>query len=96
MGGMTALWLGIHLIVFIALLWRTQQPKLDEEAWNARADAVEQNGFADLVATTHTRWFSEQFDYQHDALAQQTIQSLANTPALGYANACRALAMQIY
>src|SRR5690606_5790919 len=55
-------------------------------------DAVTANGLADLVTTTHARWFSEQFDYQHDALAQRTIQSLATTPALGYAESCRALA----
>ena len=58
----------------------------------SRAESVEQNGLAELVKTTHTRWFSEKFDYQHNVVAQTTIQSLANTPAQGYANACRALA----
>ncbi|WP_247791851.1 alpha/beta fold hydrolase, partial [Acinetobacter baumannii] len=62
------------------------------ESWLSRAESVEQNGLAELVKTTHTRWFSEKFDYQHNVVAQTTIQSLANTPTQGYANACRALA----
>ena len=94
MGGMTALWLGIHHPNrFHSITVANSAAKIwTEEGWNARADAVAPNGLADLVATTHTRWFSEQFDYQHDALAQRTIQSLATTPALGYAESCRALA----
>ena len=94
MGGMTALWLGIHHADrFHSITVANSATKIwTEDGWNARADAVTVNGLADLVATTHTRWFSEQFDYQYDALAQCTIQSLATTPALGYAESCRALA----
>ena len=94
MGGMTALWLGIHHAArFHSITVANSAAKIwTAEGWNARADAVTENGVADLVKTTHTRWFSEQFDYQHDALAQRTIQSLAMTPALGYAESCRALA----
>ncbi len=94
MGGMTALWLGIHHADrFHSITVANSAAKIwTAEGWNARADAVMANGLADLVATTHARWFSEQFDYQHDALAQRTIQSLATTPALGYAESCRALA----
>ena len=94
MGGMTALWLGIHHADrFHSITVANSAAKIwNEEGWNTRADAMIENGLADLVATTHTRWFSEQFDYQHDALAQRTIQSLATTPALGYAESCRALA----
>ena len=90
MGGMTALWLGIHHADrFHSITVANSAAKIwTEEGWNARADAVTANGLADLVTTTH----SEQFDYQHDALAQRTIQSLATTPALGYAESCRALA----
>ena len=94
MGGMTALWLGIHHVDrFHSITVANSAAKIwTAEGWNARADAVTANGLADLVTTTHARWFSEQFDYQHDALAQRTIQSLATTPALGYAESCRALA----
>lgn len=94
MGGITALWLGIHYASrFNSITVANSAAKIwTEDGWNARADAVEKDGVADLVTTTHTRWFSDQFDYQNDALAQQTIQSLADTPAQGYANACRALA----
>lgn len=94
MGGMTALWLGIHHADrFHSITVANSAAKIwTVEGWNARADAVTANGLADLVATTHARWFSEQFDYQHDTLAQRTIQSLATTPTLGYAESCRALA----
>ena len=94
MGGMAALWLGIHHADrFHSITVANSAAKIwTAEGWNARADAVTANGLADLVTTTHARWFSEQFDYQHDALAQRTIQSLATTPALGYAESCRALA----
>lgn len=94
MGGLTALYLGIHHAArFNSIIVANSAAKIGTaEAWLTRADAVEQNGLADLVASTHSRWFSSEFDYLQDALAQQTIQSLANTPAQGYANACRALA----
>ena len=94
MGGMTALWLGIHHSErFHSITVANSAAKIwTAEGWNARADAVTENGLADLVKTTHTRWFSEEFNYQHDALAQRTIQSLATTPAQGYAESCRALA----
>ncbi|MFC3902727.1 3-oxoadipate enol-lactonase [Acinetobacter marinus] len=94
MGGMTALWLGIHHADrFHSITVANSAAKIwTEDGWNARADAVTANGLTEIVATTHSRWFSEQFDYQNDALAQRTIQALANTPALGYAESCRALA----
>ncbi|MCK0912994.1 3-oxoadipate enol-lactonase [Acinetobacter pittii] len=94
MGGITGLWLAIHYPKrFLSITVANSAAKIGQaEAWLSRAESVEQNGLAELVKTTHTRWFSEKFDYQHNVVAQTTIQSLANTPAQGYANACRALA----
>lgn len=94
MGGITGLWLAIHYPErFLSITVANSAAKIGQaEAWLSRAESVEQNGLAELVKTTHTRWFSEKFDYQHNVVAQTTIQSLANTPARGYANACRALA----
>lgn len=94
MGGQTALYLGVYYPSrFNSITVANSAAKIwTVDGWNARAEAVEKTGLADIVRSTHTRWFSEKFDYQHDDLAQQTIQSLANTPAQGYANACRALA----
>ncbi|MEC6393872.1 3-oxoadipate enol-lactonase [Acinetobacter pittii] len=94
MGGITGLWLAIHYPErFLSITVANSAAKIGQaEAWLSRAESVEQNGLAELVKTTHTRWFSEKFDYQHNVVAQTTIQSLANTPAQGYANACRALA----
>ncbi|MFR9678458.1 3-oxoadipate enol-lactonase [Acinetobacter sp. SEK570] len=94
MGGITALALAIyHAERCHSITVANSAAKIGTaEAWNTRAESVEQNGLAEIVKTTHTRWFSEHFDYAHDVLAQKTIQSLAVTPAQGYANACRALA----
>lgn len=94
MGGITGLWLGINAADrFESITVANSAAKIGQaEAWLTRADQVEKEGLADLVKTTHTRWFSESFDYQHDDLAQRTIQSLAATPAQGYAASCRALA----
>ncbi|MCH7386120.1 3-oxoadipate enol-lactonase [Acinetobacter modestus] len=94
MGGITGLYLAIHHAErFLSVTIANLAAKIGTaEAWNGRANSVEQQGLAELVKTTHTRWFSEYFDYAHDVLAQKTIQSLALTPSQGYANACRALA----
>lgn len=94
MGGITGLWLGINAADrFESITVANSAAKIGQaEAWLTRADQVEKEGLADLVKTTHTRWFSESFDYQHNDLAQRTIQSLAATPAQGYAASCRALA----
>ena len=94
MGGITALWLGINAADrFKTITVANSAAKIGQmQAWLTRAEQVEQHGLADLVETTHSRWFSNDFDYQHSALAQQTIQSLATTPAKGYANACGVLA----
>lgn len=94
MGGMTALYLGVNYTDrFHSITVANSAAKIwTEDGWNTRADAVSEQGLADLVASTHTRWFSEHFDYQNDELAQRTIQSLADMPALGYAASCRALA----
>ncbi|UTO20758.1 3-oxoadipate enol-lactonase [Acinetobacter sp. Z1] len=94
MGGITGLYLAIHYAErFLSVTIANSAAKIGTaEAWNGRANSVEQQSLAELVKTTHTRWFSEYFDYAHDVLAQKTIQSLALTPSQGYANACRALA----
>lgn len=94
MGGIT----GIQLAVlapqrFASITIANSAAKIgNADAWNSRADNVEANGLADIVATTHTRWFSDKFDYIHDAVAQKTIQSLSVTAPKGYAASCRALA----
>lgn len=94
MGGLTALYLGCYAAQrCLSITVANSAAKIGQaDAWLTRADQVEQQGLAELVKTTHSRWFSTDFDYQHDALAQQTIASLAATPAQGYAAACRALA----
>lgn len=94
MGGITALWLAIHHPQrFLSITVANSAAKIwTQDGWNARADAVEQNGLADIVVSTHSRWFSAQFDHKNDPLAQHTINTLANTVPQGYAESCRALA----
>lgn len=94
MGGMTALYLAVHHAErFLSITVANSAAKIwTAEGWTSRADEVIANGLTDLVASTHTRWFSDHFDYQSSVLAQQTIQSLAATPSTGYAESCHALA----
>ncbi len=94
MGGITGLQLGLDAPKrFISMTIANAAAKIGQEAaWLSRADAVEAQGLAEIVSTTHTRWFSDNFDYIHDAVAQQTIQSLSVTAPKGYAASCRALA----
>lgn len=94
MGGVTGLWLAIHHPErFKGIIVANTAAKIGtSDGWLQRADTVEKQGLADIVSTTHTRWFSEVFDYKNDTVAMQTIDSLTNTPPQGYANACRALA----
>lgn len=94
MGGITGVQLALVAPTrFASVTIANSAAKIGQEAaWLSRADSVEKDGLADLVATTHTRWFSEKFDYIHDAVAQKTIQSLSVTAPKGYAASCRALA----
>jgi len=94
MGGITGLQLGLDAPKrFISMTIANSAAKIGQEAaWLSRADAVEAQGLAEIVSTTHTRWFSDNFDYIHDVVAQQTIQSLSVTAPKGYAASCRALA----
>jgi len=94
MGGITGLQLGLEAQQrFYSITIANSAAKIGQEAaWLSRADAVEKEGLADIVSTTHTRWFSHKFDYIHDTVAQKTIQSLSVTSPKGYAESCRALA----
>ena len=94
MGGITGLQLGLDAPErFSSITIANSAAKIGTaEAWSSRADTVEAQGLADIVSTTHTRWFSDKFDYIHDAVAQQAIQSLSITQPKGYAASCRALA----
>lgn len=73
MGGITALALAMnHAERFHSISVANSAAKIGTaEAWNSRAESVEQHGLAEIVKTTHTRWFSEHFDYAHDVLAQK-------------------------
>lgn len=94
MGGITGIQLGLIAPErFSSITIANSAAKIGTaEAWLSRADSVEAEGLAQIVSTTHTRWFSDKFDYLHDAVAQKTIQSLSVTAPRGYAASCRALA----
>ena len=94
MGGITGIQLGrLATERFNSITIANSAAKIGTaEAWLTRADLVEAQGLSDIVSTTHTRWFSDNFDYLHDLVAQKTIQSLSVTAPKGYAASCRALA----
>ena len=94
MGGITGLQLALNEPTrFLSICIANSAAKIgQQDAWLSRADSVEKQGLEELVNTTHTRWFSHKFDYIHNNIAQQTIQSLSVTQPTGYAASCRALA----
>ena len=94
MGGQVALQLGLMAPERVnSLSIANSAAKVGtSEAWQQRAEQVMTQGLDHLVHTTHSRWFSSSFDYQQHTVAQKAIQSLATTPAAGYAAACLGLA----
>ena len=94
MGGLTAQYLALHAQErMLSISIANSAARIgSQESWSSRAALVEQQGLAELADSTHTRWFSSDYDYLADDLAIETIARLRQTSATGYASACRALA----
>ena len=60
--------------------------------WQTRSQTALSAGMGPLVAPTIERWFSAPFREAQPALIRQIEQWILDTPALGYANACLAIA----
>jgi 3-oxoadipate enol-lactonase len=94
MGGLTAQYLALHAPErLLSISIANSAARIgSQEGWHSRALSVRAQGLSELADSTHNRWFSSDFAYQHDALSLETIARLRQSSAEGYAIACGALA----
>ncbi len=93
LGGMTALWLGIHAAERLThLVPANTAPRIGtEESWNARISQVDTDGMASLVDGTLERWFTAPFRAADPLAIATTRQMLLTTSASGYGSCCAAI-----
>jgi 3-oxoadipate enol-lactonase len=88
LGGMVAIWLGIHApdrvdrLGLICTSARMGPPDL----WRARAHTVRKSGTAALADGTMERWFTPAYREGHDVSRLRDM--IASTPDEGYAGCC--------
>jgi 3-oxoadipate enol-lactonase len=61
------------------------------DAWNARIDAVLENGVASIGEAIMARWFSPAYRVEQPEAFSGWRRMLERTPAIGYAETCKAL-----
>lgn len=98
MGGMTALWLGIHFPDrFTGIIAANTASKIGHEAaWNERAALVMQQGeiaMKELATSAPQRWFTSGFAEHNPEMVNHICSMLKTTSPAGYAACCHALAV---
>ena len=93
LGGMTGMWLAAHHPERIGkLVLSSCVPHVgNAPIWNARIQAVMQNGMAEIAQAQVSRWFREDFAVRQREVYQAFEQGIRDTPALGYAGCCAVL-----
>lgn len=92
-GGLTALWLGIHVpdridrLVLANTAARIGSPEL----WDERTRLVRAEGLAALADATMARWFTAAFRDAAPATIARVRATLLGVPAAGYLGCCAAL-----
>ena len=93
MGGLTAMWLGVHAparvrgLVLANTAARLGQPA----AWNERIATVRTRGLASVADTGVANWFSPAFREKEPAIVDALRQMVAGCSADGYAGCCAVL-----
>jgi 3-oxoadipate enol-lactonase len=93
MGGLTGMWLGVHAAGRIGrlVLANTAARIGTAETWNARIDAVMQQGMPALAGGVLTRWFTPACLAANAPPLPALRAQLAATSSAGYAACCAAL-----
>ena len=93
LGGMTALWLGIHAPerVHRIMPCNTAARIGTVEGWVARVAQVKEFGMVSLADATMERWFTAPFRAKAKAQVEAARQTLIRTHAPGYIDCCAAL-----
>jgi len=93
MGGMIGMWLGVNAperlnrLIFCNTGARIGTP----ETWNARIEAVRNNGMKAVASAVVERWFSSAFRQKAPATISNTQKMLEETNPEGYAACCAAV-----
>jgi len=95
LGGMTALWLGIHASRrLLSLTACNTAAKIgDAASWNARIEAVRSAGMESIRDAVVSRWFAPGFADRHPDWFEEANNVFAHTDPEGYAACCAALAV---
>jgi 3-oxoadipate enol-lactonase len=92
-GGLTALWLGVHAPDRVArlVLANTAARVGSLEFWNERMRVVRDQGLGALADSTMERWFTEPFRRADAGVVAQMRATLLRVPPAGYLGCCAAL-----
>jgi 3-oxoadipate enol-lactonase len=93
LGGLTALWLGVHAPARVGrlVLANTAARVGTAERWVERIAQVRAKGMAAIVEATMMRWFSDSFRGQQAATVSVYREMLASCSPVGYAGCCAVL-----
>jgi 3-oxoadipate enol-lactonase len=93
LGGLTAMWLGIHVAERIeSLVLASTGAKIGTSAiWQERIDQVKARGLESIAEGAKGRWFTEEFRAAHPDVVDQHVRMLVSGPANGYMGCCAVL-----
>lgn len=93
MGGMTAMWLGIHHPQRVGKLALCNTAALigPPDVWNARIGKVRQEGMAAITSAVIDRWFTPRFQHAAPQQVEQVRSMLLGMSPDGYAACCAAV-----
>lgn len=92
LGGMTAMWLGVHAPERIAsLVLANTAPQVGtREMWDARMATVNAHGMTAISDAAIARWFAPQFIARSASTVSRLKSMFERTPAAGYVSCCAA------
>ncbi len=93
LGGMVAMWLGIHAPQRLRrlVLANTGMRIGTPEMWDERIAMVKKSGMAALAEATPTRWFTDGYRAQHSDEMGMIRRMIAGTDPQGYVGCCSVL-----
>jgi len=93
MGGMTGMWLGVHVPERLGKLTlaNTAARIAPPELWNARIDKVNAGGMAAISDAVLARWFTPAYAAREPATLAAMQAMMERTPAAGYVACCAAI-----
>lgn len=93
LGGLTAMWLGVHAPTRVkSLVLASTAARIGEaRLWQERIDHVTASGIAPLAEAAMGRWFTALFRSTHPDVAPRFHRMLVSSPVAGYAGCCAAI-----